>query len=320
MLDAILRQALGKHPPTDRQLSYLIELPEERLPELLAAARQVRRAFFGRSIGLCAIVNARSGRCAADCAFCAQSARHATDVPSYPFIGAQKVAEAAARARAAGATRFGIVTSGERPGRSEFAELCRAVAGVAALGLAADVSAGFLEPGDVARLQAAGLSGVHHNLETARSFFPRICTTHDYDTALDTVRSALAAGAQVCSGGIFGLGEGWDARIELAETLRGLGVASVPINFLTPIPGTPLAGRPAMARAEALRLVALYRFMLPEAHLRICGGRPLVFADDPLEVLTAGASGLMTGDYLTTPGERPESDLMGLQKLGYEAG
>lgn len=320
MIDVILRKALADRPLSDREITHLLAWPEERLPGLLAAAGRVREAGFGRRVALCAIVNARSGRCAADCAFCAQSAHHRTEAAAYPFVGPQRIIAAAARAKAAGAARFGIVTSGERPGREDFAALCVAVSGVAAQGLAADVSIGFLDDADLARLRAVGLCGVHHNLETARSFFPRVCTSHDYEASVDTVRTALAAGVHVCSGGIFGLGEGWDERVELAETLRGLGVTSVPMNFLVPIPGTPLADRPVMAPAEALRLVALYRFLLPRAQLRICGGRPLVFASDPLAVLSAGASGLMTGDYLTTAGEAPADDRAGLSRLGYEVG
>lgn len=290
------------------------------LPRLLEGARAVRRKYFRDELHLCAIVNAKSGACTEDCAFCAQSARHKTDSPRHAFLDPEEIGRAAAAMRARGASRFGIVASGLAPTDAEFEKLLRAVALVRAAGLAADVSVGVLSGERLARLKAAGLSGVHHNLEVARSFFPQVCTTHDYEDDVAAVRLALDAGLFVCSGGIFGLGESWAQRAELAQTLLDLGVMNVPMNFLIPIPGTRMEHRPALSPEEALHILALYRLMLPRANLRVCGGRGLVFGPaggaGQRRLFDSGASGLMIGDYLTMAGTPPETDLDLARALG----
>lgn len=303
--------------PSDADLRAVVEAPDEAIPALARAAHRVRTARFGTKVFFCAIVNAKSGNCSENCAFCAQSGHHGTSAPQHPFLPTDKIAAAARAMRAAGASRFGIVTSGLSPDEGDFDKLLAAVGAVRAEGLAADASPGILDAERLARLKAAGLSGYHHNLETSRAFFPQICTTHDWDEDVEAVRLALSAGFMVCCGGLFGLGESWDDRIDLALTLRRLGVRSVPLNFLSPIPGTPLEHRPPLSRGEAMRIIALYRFLLPEAHLRICGGRPRTFAGDREATLTCGADGLMIGDYLTVRGEDAAMDLRGAQDLGF---
>ncbi len=290
------------------------------LPRLLEGARAVRRKFFRNQLHLCAIINAKSGACTEDCAFCAQSSRHKTDSPRHGFVDPQDIARAARAMKGRGASRFGIVASGLSPTEAEFELLLEAVGLVRAEGLAADVSVGVLSRERLTRLKAAGLSGVHHNLEVARSFFPQICTTHDYEDDVLAVRLALEEGLFVCSGGIFGLGESFAQRAELAQTLLDLGVDNVPMNFLAPIPGTRMEHRPVLSPAEALHIVALFRLMLPRANLRICGGRNLVFGQAgslaQREIFDSGASGLMVGDYLTLAGAPPQADLDLAAELG----
>jgi len=301
----------------DADIRYLIELPSERLGELLTAAHVVRRARFGNAVSLCAIINAKSGTCSEDCSFCAQSGHHDTDSPEYPLLPVDEIVEAGRRAMEHGVTRFGVVASGKLVGRDDLAGFTEAVRGLAALGIAPDLSPGILDRSRLKALKDAGLKGYHHNLETSASFFPRMCTTHAYADDVAAVRAGIDAGLYVCSGGIFGIGESWDDRVELALLLRELGVPSVPINFLHPIPGTPLADRDVLAPEEALKIVALYRFLLPDRALRICGGRPTVFgAVRKAELLGSGASGLMVGDYLTTKGGAVESDLEEIRKAG----
>ncbi len=180
-----------------------------------------------------------------------------------------------------------------------------------------DLSPGILDWAQLKTLKDAGLKGYHHNLETSASFFPRMCTTHAYEEDVAAVRAGIEAGLYVCSGGIFGIGETWDDRVELALLLRELGVQSVPINFLHPIPGTPLEYRHTLSPEEALKIVALYRFILPDRALRICGGRLAVFGQErKQELLGSGASGLMVGDYLTTSGGDVESDLREIKHAG----
>ena len=309
-LKAILRKTLDGAPPSDADIRFLINLSDERLGDLLRAAHAVRLARMGREVSLCAIVNARSGRCSEDCAFCAQSAHHRTDSPVYPLISNDEIEAAGKAAQARGATRFGVVLSGKGATGKDLERLAEAVKGLARLGLNPDLSPGMLDAGQLKTLKKAGLAGYHHNLETSASHFPRMCTTHAYEDDVRAVRAGIEAGVPVCSGGIFGIGETWDDRVELALLLRELGVMSVPMNFLHPVAGTPLENRPVLAPEEALRIVAVYRFLLPDRALRICGGRPTVFgAKRKGELLTAGASGLMIGDYLTTGGSDAASDL-----------
>lgn len=291
----------------------------EALRALLLAAREIRIARLGKTVSLCAIVNAKSGRCSENCAFCAQSAHFSTGAPTHPFLDLARIGEAATAMRNAGARRFGIVTSGLTPAGDDFELLRQAVVLVDRLGLQADASCGVLSAAQLGQLKDAGLKAYHHNLETARSFFPQICTTHDYEDDVQAVRDAVALGLHVCSGGIFGLGESWEQRAELAVTLRELRVHSVPVNFLHPIPGTPMQSRQPLHPDEALKIVAMLRFILTGANIRICGGRQTVFGQDRgLEPLEAGASGIMIGDYLTTRGLDAQADLKGILAAGWE--
>lgn len=316
--DPIYHKALAGETPDHEQAMALADAARDEPGRLIEAAAKVRDAHRGRRVQICAIVNAKSGRCSEDCAFCAQSAHHRTAAPEHPFIGAKATAQAAFRAREAGVSRFGIVTSGLRPTRAEFEELVEAVGMVRDMGLEPDVSVGLLDAGQLDRLRQAGLRRLHHNLETSAAFFPNVCTTHAYEDDVAVVRAALAMGVEVCSGGLFGLGESWRDRAELALTLAGLGVSSVPMNFLNPIPGTRLGGRAVITAQEAAAVIALFRLILPLACLRICGGREAVFGPDPALPLAAGADGLMVGDYLTTPGQRPAEALAALRRLGYQ--
>ena len=309
-LNTIFRKVLDGGTPSDRDIRYLVALPADRLGELLSCAHAIRQVRFGDRVSLCAIVNARSGRCTEDCAFCAQSAHHATDCDEHPLLPTDEIVRAGAGAARFGVSRFGVVTSGKAPDQADLDSLAQTVRDLAGLGLKPDLSVGILETGQLKTLKKAGLGGYHHNLETSASFFPAICSTHAYDEDVRAVRAGIEAGVHVCSGGIFGIGETWDDRVELALLLSELGVPSVPINFLHPVPGTPLEGRDLLSPEEALRIVALYRFLLPDRALRICGGRPTVFgADRKRELLKSGASGLMVGDYLTTQGSGVETDL-----------
>jgi len=293
------------------QVDRLTRLAEEaepgEIPAFSALALDIKRRRFAGRVGLCAIINAKSGGCTENCVFCAQSAHYRTGAPVYPFVDLETILAAARRMRSAGARRFGIVLSGKALEDDDFDLLLAAVSALRAEGIVPDASCGLLDPGQMAALRLAGMHAYHHNLETARSYFPAVCATHDYQEDVAAVKAALAAGLEVCSGGIFGLGE---------LTLRDLGVASVPVNFLTPIPGTPLEDREILSRDEALRILALLRFILPTAHIRLCGGRQRVFGRADLnQGLLGGASGVMIGDYLTVAGTDPQSDLKDLARL-----
>jgi biotin synthase len=316
-LKAAYGKALEGKALAEKDIRYIIDLPLDRLGELLGFAHDIRMARFGNDLGLCAIINAKSGTCSENCSFCAQSGHHKADSPEYPLLSADEIVAAGATAQGHGVTRFGVVASGKLVGGGDLRGFAKAVKGLASLGLAPDLSAGILDHSQLKVLKQAGLKGYHHNLETSASFFPQMCTTHTYEEDVNAVRTGVEAGLYVCSGGIFGIGETWDDRVDLALLLRDLGVQSVPINFLHPIPGTPLEGREVLAPEEALKLVALYRFLLPDRALRICGGRVTVFGEERKnELLGSGASGLMVGDYLTTSGGAVDTDLAEIKAAG----
>lgn len=316
-LERIVENALQGAPLSRSDAALVIDWPEAGLNELAEAAHRVRQHFFGDAVSFCGIVNARSGACSENCAFCAQSAHHAAQSPRHDFLPLDEIVDAARSLKAAGATRFSIVTSGKALSPADFQRLLDAVAAVADLGLVADCSPGILDRAQLRALRQAGCGAYHHNLETGRSFFPRICSTHAYDEDVEAVRNAVAEGLTVCSGGLFGLGETWADRLELAGELRELGVQSVPVNFLQPIPGTPLQDRPLVGVSEAVRILALLRFSLPDRHIRICGGRHSAFAgEDREQAYLCGASGVMVGDYLTLKGRDATEDRTMAERLG----
>ena len=307
------RACAGQGVSRDEALWLAGECP---LPMLMAAADKVRRHFFGDGVVFCGIVNARSGRCPADCAFCSQSSHHQTSAPEYPLVAVSEMIAAAANL-AANVGCFGIVTSGPSLPTAEVAKVAEAAAAIRQrLGIEVSASLGRINRKALSILKSSGVRHYHHNLETSVAFYPRICTTHRWEEKLNTLRTAQELGFELCSGGLFGMGETWADRIDLALTLRALGVRSVPINFLNPVAGTPLGQRPPLAAEEALRIIALYRMLLPTAVIRLCGGRPLVLARHQAEALRSGANGLMTGNYLTTPGFDPASDRRLVEELG----
>lgn len=279
-------------------------------------AEELRQYFRGDRVELCAIINAKSGRCAENCAFCAQSQHHHTSAPVYGLKQPQQLLEAAKRAEQGGARCFSLVTSGTRvlPGE-EFNMLLNAIEQIAVqCDLAPSVSLGFLDLQMAHQLVEAGCVTYHHNLETAQSFFPQVCTTHPYQQALDTLHAAQQAGLRVCSGGIFGMGESWSQRVELGCLLRELGVDSIPLNFLTPVMGTPLQNQPALTPEDCLTTISLFRYLLPQARISVCGGRQYQLKTRQNEIFKAGASGMMIGDFLTTAGSSLSRDQQLLQQ------
>lgn len=284
---------------------------------LFAEAARVRDHFVGSTVHLCTIINAKSGRCAENCAFCAQSAHHDTGVEVYPLVDEDEMVRCAAMAEQNGAGCYGIVTSGTCINRTdELDRVCRTVTRIKAeTGISPSCSLGILDEATAQRLKNAGMETYHHNLETARSFFPQICTTHDYEDDVATIRAAKSVGLRVCCGGIFGLGESFAQRIEMALTLRELSVDSVPLNFLNPVAGTRLEAADNLTPLECLTIIAVYRFLLPDKRLSVCGGREKNLRELQSWMFLAGANGTMTGNYLTTPGRPPELDRQMLKDL-----
>lgn len=281
----------------------LTELPSRSTPDFFLAACKIRQHYQKDGIVRCSILNAKSGACAENCAFCSQSAHHRTDVSKWPLMSAEAMISEGRRMDANGATRFSMVTSGTKLNESEIETIAQAASALKkSTPLTVCASLGQLTASSAERLKAGGVTFYHHNLETARSFFPEICTTHSYDEDIETLRIARKAGLRLCSGGIFGLGESWEQRVEMAFTLRELDVDGIPMNFLNPRPGTRLENQPLLATMEALRIVSLYRFIHPARPLLICGGREITLRDFQSWVFLAGASGVIVGNYLTTQG------------------
>lgn len=288
------------------EIRALLDLP---LVELAARADAVRARHAPGRLDVCGIVNAKSGRCGEDCRFCAQSARHRTGIPEHGLLTRDELVRAAAAARAHGAGRFGIVTSGNRLSPAEFDRVAESIAAIRGeTDIALCASLGALNAAQLTALRDAGLSRYHHNIETSPGFFPRIVTTHSYAEREATVRAAQEAGLEVCCGGILGLGESWDDRIEMALTLRRLGVDSVPINILFPIPGTPLGDQPVMSATEAIRAIALFRLVIEKGVVKIAAGRERILGDFQGLAFLAGANGMITGGYLTIPGRSADAD------------
>jgi len=309
----------GNNISTDEALK-LTEAEGSNLHLLFAEASRIREHFKGNSIALCSIINAKSGRCPENCAFCAQSAAHKTDVQVYPLVDEDEIVKCAIDADRYGARCFGIVTSGTgiKPGK-ELETICRAMTRIRQeTGIAPSGSLGILDMDTALILKEAGMVTYHHNLETARSFFPQICNSHDYEQDVETVRCAKQAGLRVCSGGILGLGESMAQRIEMAETLRELDVDSVPMNFLDPVEGTRLENAKFLTPLECLKTIAIYRFILPSKDISVCGGRDKNLRELQSWIFLAGASGMMTGNYLTKLGRDPQQDHLMLNDLGMD--
>lgn len=307
MMD-IGRRAEAGHGCTLEEARYLVN-PHTELEAVLYWASRVRRAAFGDEVGLCAIVNARAGRCSEDCRYCAQSSHYDTEAEVYPLLSAEMLIRRAEEARLMGAGCFGIVTSGATLTGPELDVVCEAVHHIRwNMHYTCSGSFGRMSDADFRKLYDAGMRVYHHNLETSEAFYPSICSTHVYAERVDTVRRAQAAGFSVCCGGLLGLGEDWEDRIQLAAACRDLGVASVPLNFLYPVEGTPLAGQPPMPPLDILRTLALFRLMMPRTGIRICGGRERNLHHMQSWIFHAGANAMMIGNYLTTQGRRLEDD------------
>ncbi|MBQ9812537.1 MAG: biotin synthase BioB [Thermoguttaceae bacterium] len=314
-LTTLARQiAEGRRLTANDDLDFLIDCD---LDALCRCADVVRQRFIGDKVDLCAIINGRSGRCSEDCKFCAQSSRHATKCATYAFLPEEEILETCRERERDGVERFAIVTSGKALDGDEFDRALRAFALMrekTSVSLCA--SMGFLTFDQLKKLKNAGVTSYHHNIETSRRFFPQICTTHTFDQKIQTLQNARAAGLRLCSGGIFGLGETWRDRIDMALTLAEIRVDSIPINALMPIQGTPLENNKRLTEQELLRIVAIFRLIVPAADIRLAAGRALM-REDGKRAFCSGASATITGDMLTTAAcATIKSDRRMLQELG----
>lgn len=297
-----------------------LRLAEEPLLELQEAADEIRKAVCGNGFDICTIVNGKCGRCSEDCKYCAQSAHyHTACTESYPLLSTEELVEGAKHNERQGVLRYSIVTSGRRLSDAEVDQVCESIRRIKEeTSIEVCVSFGLLEEEHFRRIKAAGASRVHCNLESSARYFPYICTTHTYEEKIRTLEAAKAAGLSVCSGGILGLGETMEDRIDMVLAARELGVKSIPVNLLNPIPGTPYENRKPLTNEEACRCVAVFRFLIPDASVRLAGGRGLV-GDKGEACFKSGANAAISGDMLTTAGITVETDMALIHQLGFEA-
>ena len=318
LIDGMIEIALkGQSISSDKALQ-LESFTHEELDYLFIGTDRIRDKFKGDDVKICSIVNAKSGRCVEDCSFCAQSSSFQTDAPETELMSVEEMVAAAKEAEAFGANEFSIVASGTKmDDRQELDKVIAAVRRIKAeTKLETCCSLGLMELDDLKELKAAGLDRCHHNLETAASFFNEIVTHHTYEAEVKAVQNAKEAGLQVCVGGIFGMGETFAQRVELAFSIRELGTQSLPINFLKPIEGTGLDHLETIEYYDALKTIALLRLVLPKIDLFVCGGREEVMTDKQEQLFSAGANGILGGNYLTTKGQDPKRDIEMIQSLG----
>lgn len=287
------------------------------LEELCEGADRIREHFIGDKVDLCSIINGRSGRCPEDCKYCAQSAHNHTSCEIYDFLPEEKIVEACKLNESEGVDRFSIVTSGRSLSGEEFEKAVHAYETMHAeckIDLCA--SMGFLNAEQLHRLHEAGVTSYHHNIETSKRNFPSICTTHTYEQKIETLKLVKKEGMCACSGGIIGMGETWEDRLDMAVSLAELCIDSIPINALMPIEGTPLENQPRLTEDEILRTIAFFRYINPEANIRLAAGRALL-TNDGEPAFQSGASATITGNMLTTVAcATIQSDKQMLKNLG----
>ncbi|MFA4887968.1 MAG: biotin synthase BioB [Candidatus Omnitrophota bacterium] len=291
----------------------LLDLP---LPGLVALADKTRKDYAGGKIELCSIMNAKSGLCAEDCKFCAQSCSHNTGISTYPLKSIDEMLAAAFKAKEIGAERFDMVTSGNTLSSDELKMIADAISIIRGrVRIKICASLGKLREEELLFLKKAGLGRYHHNIETSPGYFSAVTTTHTFKDRLDTIRAAKAVGLEVCSGGIIGLGESWDDRIEMAFTLRDLDVTAVPINILVPIKGTALDMAPPLAAIDAIKTIALFRIILRDKIIKLAAGRESVLKDFQAMAFMAGANGMLIGGYLTIKGRSVDEDRLFVEEV-----
>lgn len=291
----------------------------DALNVLLAAAHEITLHFNTNEPGLCSLLNAKSYLCGEDCGFCAQSVRFETGVERYPLMEEEDIIAAAKKAEKSGAKNFCLVMSGAAPTDAELNEILpvfQRLTKETKLGI--DCSIGFLTQEQVLKLKAAGVRRVNHNLQTSRDYYPQIVSTHSYDVRLNTLKALRDGGIDLCSGGIFGMGESEEDRVKLAFELKEFQPECVPVNLLNPRPGTPLANQPLLHPLEALKAIAVFRFILPKANVKLAGGREGALREYQEKALMGGANGLIVGGYLTTAGNPIQEDFAMLKRAGYE--
>lgn len=295
-----------------------MKLVDEPLEELCKAADDIRKHFCSNKFDICTIINGKSGRCSENCKFCAQSSFYQTNSPEYSLLGEEAILKEGKYNESKGILRYSIVTSGKRLNEDEVDDVCKSIKRLKKeTNLSICASFGLLDEKQYSKLKDAGLTRVHNNLETSKSNFSNICSTHTIEDKIEAIKAAKRAGLQVCSGGIMGIGETMEDRIDMVIEARKLGVKSIPVNMLNPIKGTPMENNKVLSNDEMCRIVAIFRFLIPDSAIRLAGGRGLL-EDKGRKCFVSGANAAISGDMTTTTGILVEDDMKILKELGYE--
>ncbi|MBS5491543.1 MAG: biotin synthase BioB [Sutterella wadsworthensis] len=315
MLDTLTRRAIANIPPCREELEFLVGYPD--IDALIEAAHTVTVTCASRVFNFCTIINAKSGQCSENCRWCAQSAHFPTAIPVTPVVSVERAKAALERTKANGIRRLSYVTAGRKLSARELREITPVIEATSHKSVEICASFGLQTETELRALGRAGLTRFHCNLETSERFFSEVCTSHTYEDKLKTLRAARRAGLDLCSGGLFGIGETMTDRIDLAYQLRLLDIPSIPMNFLNPIPGTPLADQPPLSDRAILRTISAFRLINPRACLRFAGGRLRLSDNVVKKALYAGINGAIVGDLLTTPGSTVERERALAREAGY---
>lgn len=313
-IKALYNRVIGGYLITREEALFLYK---EDLGDLTRYADMIRDHFCGNQFDMCTIINGKSGLCSENCKFCAQSSHYNTGSKVYSLLSEEEILADAKKNADQGVMRYSIVTAGRSLSDGEVDRMCQIIRRIKEeVHISVCVSFGLLKEDQFRRLKEAGAERVHNNLEASENFFPSVCTSHSFSDKIQAIRAAQAAGLDVCSGGIMGLGESIEDRIDMALSLRDLGIESIPVNMLNPIPGTPMEKYESLDEKEMQRIIAVYRFILPKAFIRLAGGRGLM-SDKGKACFMSGANAAISGDMLTTAGITVDKDKKLLEELDY---
>lgn len=315
-LEDLANKVIDGYKINKKEALMILDTPDEYIEDLVEQASRITYSFFKNEVEFCSLINAKNGACSEDCSFCAQSSKYPTPINAYSLVSEEEMLEGAERAVSINANRYCIVVSGKRAKKEEVEKIAEAVRKIKQkYPIKVCCSIGTVDEEDLKLLKEAGVNRINHNLETSEKFFSKIVTTHTWKERLETIKRVQKVGLSTCSGGIFGMGESNEDIVELALTYRDLDVDSIPLNFLIPIPGTPFENANYLTPQKCLKIVALFRFVNPDAELRLCGGREQNLQDLHDTAMNI-ANCLMAGGYLTRAGRNPEKDKQMIKELG----